>query len=169
MTLLVRKSVKALLLNNNDELLLIRANDPKTTSADGVYHGPFWYLAGGKLEQGETLQEAAIREIKEETGIDKLTLGPIVWHGSYNLRLNGTLTHMQQTFIVARTPQTTLAPTALTEWEKTSITDMAWFSLEKIQNFHEIIYPTLLPSYLPDIIAGNYPSSPIELDLAAKQ
>ena len=29
-----------------------------------------WSLPGGKLEQGETLAEALIREVKEETGLD---------------------------------------------------------------------------------------------------
>jgi ADP-ribose pyrophosphatase YjhB (NUDIX family) len=32
--------------------------------------GRSWSLPGGKLEEGETLAEALIREIKEETGLD---------------------------------------------------------------------------------------------------
>lgn len=33
-------------------------------------HGSYYTLPGGRVEKGETLQEAAIRETKEETGID---------------------------------------------------------------------------------------------------
>lgn len=37
-----------------------------------------WSLPGGSVEQGETLSQAAIREVKEETGLDIVT-GREVW------------------------------------------------------------------------------------------
>ena len=36
-----------------------------------------WSFPGGKLEQGEGLSEAAVREVREETGIDAKILGLI--------------------------------------------------------------------------------------------
>ena len=33
-------------------------------------HAPFWSIPGGYLEPGETFEFAAIREVKEETGLD---------------------------------------------------------------------------------------------------
>ncbi len=77
----IRVSVKVILLNDQDELLLLHANDPKITQTDGKYNGPFWFLVGGEIEKGETLQEAALREILEEVGIakEKIELGLVVW------------------------------------------------------------------------------------------
>lgn len=43
-------------------------NDTKTTSVDGVTRGKFWCLIAGEIEQNETLEQAAFREIYEETG-----------------------------------------------------------------------------------------------------
>ena len=43
-------------------LLLLNQDTPNT--------GRSWSLPGGKLEEGETLAGALVREIKEETGLD---------------------------------------------------------------------------------------------------
>lgn len=49
-------------LIENKNILLIKRNKPP-------YKG-YWCLPGGKIELGEHISVAAIREIKEETGID---------------------------------------------------------------------------------------------------
>ncbi|MBD2848624.1 NUDIX hydrolase [Paenibacillus sp. IB182496] len=51
-------SAAAIVVNEKDELLLIKG--PKRC----------WEMPGGQVEIGESLREAAIRETKEESGID---------------------------------------------------------------------------------------------------
>ncbi|EGA90195.1 ADP-ribose pyrophosphatase [Planococcus donghaensis MPA1U2] len=51
-------SAAAVVLNEQGELLLIK----------GPRRG--WEMPGGQVEEGESLTEATIREVKEETGID---------------------------------------------------------------------------------------------------
>ncbi|MEK4299455.1 NUDIX domain-containing protein [Oceanobacillus sp. FSL W8-0428] len=51
-------SAATIVLNDNNELLLIK----------GPRRG--WEMPGGQVEEGESLKEAAIRETKEESGID---------------------------------------------------------------------------------------------------
>ncbi len=167
MSLPVRNSVNILILNDKNELLLMCADDPKTTSVDGTYHGRFWFTIGGKIEEGESMQEAALRELREETGItpDQVELGPVVWFGEFDLVLAGTPTHIKQTFIVAKTKQKNISLENLTQEEKAVIKKIAWFSLDDIKNSTEVIYPIVLPQYLPDIISGNYPEQPLEIDL----
>lgn len=50
-----------------DEVLLIRRGQPPRLNQ--------WSLPGGRLEWGETLEVAALRELKEETGVDAQLLG----------------------------------------------------------------------------------------------
>jgi 8-oxo-dGTP diphosphatase len=51
-------SVAGLVCNGNEEILLIKS--PRRG----------WEYTGGMVEPGETIQEALIREIKEESGVD---------------------------------------------------------------------------------------------------
>ena len=51
-------SAAAIVLNEQDEILLIK----------GPRRG--WEMPGGQVEEGESLKDAAIRETKEESGID---------------------------------------------------------------------------------------------------
>jgi 8-oxo-dGTP pyrophosphatase MutT (NUDIX family) len=165
-----RNSVKVLLFNEKEELLLMCADDPKTTSADKTYHGRFWFCPGGQMHPEESFEQAALREIYEETGMVQadLQLGPIVWFGEFDMVLNGILTHLKQTFLVAKTQDRQVVLNEPDHWEKTFVGKFDWFSLERIKNSKEVIFPVVMPDYLPDIISGNYPKQPLEIDLAKK-
>ena len=104
MTKPIRSSIKVILLNDKDELLLMCADDPKTTSADGKYLGKFWFTVGGEIELNESTEETAYREVYEETSIkkDEIELGPMVWFGEFDLILNGVLTRLKQNLLLQR-------------------------------------------------------------------
>ena len=78
----IRKSIKVILINPRDEIVLVCADDPKIVDVNGKYNGPFWNLVGGALEDGETPKETALGEIYEEIGIEphKIKFWHEVWH-----------------------------------------------------------------------------------------
>lgn len=166
----IRHSIRILLFNHLDELLLMCADDPNTTELDGTYRGKFWFTIGGEIEEKESLEEAAIRELFEETGLkaDDVTFGPVVWYGDFELVLYEKPSLLKQKFIVARTKEMSVTLDHLTQEEKSIIQKLDWFSIEKMRLCPDIIYPIDLPSYLPNIIAGNYPEEPIEVDLGRR-
>jgi 8-oxo-dGTP pyrophosphatase MutT (NUDIX family) len=51
-------------------LLLARNTHPAT----GVVYGDCWKIPGGGIDEGETPEQAMVREVLEETGIDISTL-----------------------------------------------------------------------------------------------
>ncbi len=80
---------------------------PRTHSVNGQKAEKFWCTIGGESESLESVEETALREIYEESGIErkKIELGPIVWFGELDLISNGNLTHIKQKFVVAKTRQ----------------------------------------------------------------
>ncbi len=51
-----------MVFNDRDEILLIKRGKPPQYGR--------WMVPGGSLEWGETLEQAAVREVREETGIE---------------------------------------------------------------------------------------------------
>lgn len=57
----VELSVGAIVIDDRQRLLLVRRAKPPALGE--------WSVPGGRVEPGETMAEAVIREVKEETGI----------------------------------------------------------------------------------------------------
>lgn len=59
----MRRTARVLCVDSRDRVLLLRWRDP--VSGDHLWEPP-----GGGIEAGETPEQAAVRELREETGLD---------------------------------------------------------------------------------------------------
>ena len=165
----IRNSVKLILLNENNELLLMRTDDKGIQGKDGKYNGVFWQMIGGKIEEWETIEEAVYRELFEDTGFkeEQVILDKVLWYGEVDLLMHGIITRVKQSFILVKTNTTNVSLKNLTEEEKPVCNKLEWFSLDKIKKCTDIIYPILLTDekYLPSILNDNIPEQIINIDL----
>jgi 8-oxo-dGTP pyrophosphatase MutT (NUDIX family) len=71
-----------------------------------------WGFPKGHLEQGETPDAAALREVEEETGLDHLVLGPRLQTIDWFFRAKGRLIHKYCHFYLIESPTGETVPQA---------------------------------------------------------
>ncbi|CAO0828603.1 hypothetical protein SMICM17S_05170 [Streptomyces microflavus] len=72
-----------MLLDPEDRILLLHGHEPDDPADD------WWFTPGGGVEGDETREQAALRELAEETGITEVELGPVLWQRQVLLPLRG--------------------------------------------------------------------------------
>lgn len=122
-----------------------------------------WATAGGGIDPGETVEEAAKREILEETGISGVTFGPIVWESEDLLHLPDRKVLLAEQFIVGYAPVETIDPSGWTEQERAEISGQRWWELADIRTTGEKLYPIGLGEFLGPILEGRFPAERLTL------
>ena len=155
-----RPASRLLVIDRRDRLRMFRLE------ADSRHPAGLWITPGGGLNPGETFEEAATRELAEETGLSGVSLGPCVWvrtHVSGKAgTIAGTLYEVRERFFVARVGEVSVRGENPDEVERAVMTDHRWWALDEIVASEEAFVPRSLASLLPPILSGDYPEEPID-------
>jgi 8-oxo-dGTP pyrophosphatase MutT (NUDIX family) len=157
---MVRPTARIVLLDPAGRVLLLGA---RLTGPD-VLPGEvlFWYTPGGGVEDGETLREAAVRELAEEIGLDvhPAALEGPVWLRRHVGSFGGVDIDSRETFFVLRDVEHTVDASGRTELEVLGDEPHRWWTLAEIAAGGEAFAPGDLADALAELLRGPHRGPP---------
>ncbi len=119
-----RTTARVVPVNRDGEVLLLQGCDPKRPES------PYWFTIGGGTEPGESLPDAGVRELREETGIvvdPEQLVGP--YHrGHHEFTWNGLDLVNDSHFFAVRLDDVTVSFDHLEPAEVGNVFGAGWFA-----------------------------------------
>ena len=127
----------------------------------------WWFTPGGGVHRGETVTEAAVRELSEETGFacTEAELGPVVatsaalWRGDHD----GTLFLGAHSFFFLRVPHPLVDTNGQEEFERTFISGHRWWTLDELRETMDDVLPRTIVDLLDQVLHDGIPDRPVRL------
>ena len=135
-----RPAARILLVDRDDRVLLMRFTPDDRP--------PLWCTPGGKVDDGESYEEAARRELWEETGLT-LDCGPQVARRQVQFEtFEGDQVDADERYFRIDVDPCEIAAGALTELERRVLHSWRWFAIDELADWPEAIFPADLAEML---------------------
>jgi 8-oxo-dGTP pyrophosphatase MutT (NUDIX family) len=138
-----RVAGRVVVVDEHECVLLFCGHDPHRPE-----RGRFWFTAGGGLDDGESIEQAARRELFEETGLSIRDLGPIRFDRSTVFEFESVQYEQVEYFFCVHVARFEPADTHWSDIERRSVLEYRWWSRDELAATSETIYPEALVEML---------------------
>ncbi|HAV5392624.1 NUDIX domain-containing protein [Acinetobacter baumannii] len=143
----IRKSSRLLVLNESHQILLFQF----THTNDALAGQSYWATVGGGLEEGETFEQAAYRELYEELGVVRQNVGTHVATRNFEMMLpSAEIVISDERLFIVFIKNEEVNTANWTEQEKLVISKSRWWTFDELSQTDEIVYPNNIPNILID-------------------
>ncbi|MDJ0039157.1 MULTISPECIES: NUDIX hydrolase [Pantoea] len=143
-----RRSARLLILNASHAVLLFRFVHKQ--KQDALAGNAYWATPGGGVEEGESFEQAAVRELYEETGIRQENVGPSVGERKFEMTLpSGECVLAHERFYVVTVSGDEINTQGWSENEKSVIASARWWTIKALSETADTIYPANILRLLP--------------------
>ncbi|MGH8776802.1 MAG: NUDIX hydrolase [Jiangellaceae bacterium] len=151
----VRPTVRVLLLGSGGGI-------PRTLLFKAV--DGYWFPPGGGLRPGETHEQAASRELAEETGLTDVDLCGHVWNRRHVFDWRGRTLDCRERWYLAAIPTVVDIDTAgFTPEEREDLADHRWWSVDELAATTEPLVPRALADLVRALLRDGVPAEPVEV------
>jgi len=156
-----RTAVRVVVLDERDQILLFRTRSP-----DYPELGTWWELPGGGIDPGESYLDAAVRELREETGfvVGRDRVGPPTWTRTATFKCRGFRRVQDEVVVTARLAGVAPAVDVAGQlyYELDAYLAARWWPTAELLTTTDRCYPGRLPELLPALLAGEPVAEPFE-------
>jgi 8-oxo-dGTP pyrophosphatase MutT (NUDIX family) len=139
-TLRLRRAARLIVLDAEGRALMFRYDVPGRP--------PFWVTAGGECEPGESFEEAARRELLEETGIIADPGPQIARMTPEFVTVEGEPVQADERFFLVRVAEARVDTSRHTALEQRLMTQHRWFTLAELESWPEAVFPANLAAMI---------------------
>ena len=158
----LERNAARVVLVADGRVLLQQGFDPGRPEA-----GTWWITPGGGVNDGESAEDAAVREVLEETGLhlSPSQLGPVIATRVAHFEFDGRQFRQSESFFAVHVEAFAPQHHGWDEVEQRALLDHRWWSVAELRATEETVYPVELADVVQAVIDGTL-SGPIRLDTA---